>query len=61
MTNITLIGVAVMAALGSPAAMASVVEGTVNNQQGPPVLGAEPRIAGSLSVTFTNEQAQYQF
>ncbi|MCP4276547.1 MAG: carboxypeptidase regulatory-like domain-containing protein, partial [Gammaproteobacteria bacterium] len=61
MKNKTLIGLAVMAALGSPAAMATVVKGTVNNQQGQPVKGAEVRIEGSKQVTFTNEQGQYQF
>ena len=61
MKNKTLIGLAVMAALGSPVAMATVVKGTVNNQQGQPVKGAEVRIEGSKQVTFTNEQGQYQF
>lgn len=61
MKNRTLIGLAVMAALGSSPAMATVIKGTVNNAQGEPVQGAEVRIEGSKRVTYTNELGHYLF
>ncbi|MFS1704731.1 TonB-dependent receptor [Alteromonas sp. AMM-1] len=61
MKNKTLIGLAVMAALGSSPAMATVIKGTVNNAQGEPVQGAEVRIEGSKRITYTNELGHYLF